>query len=75
MDPRLNSRPEERKPCTLATFAEDESGVTAVEYGLVAALIAMACIGAFTAYADALNAVYQAWVVPALEAILGALGG
>ena len=30
-------------------FAEDESGVTAIEYGLIAALIAVVIIGAVTA--------------------------
>jgi Flp pilus assembly pilin Flp len=30
-----------------ARFAKDESGATAIEYGLIAALIAVVCIGAF----------------------------
>jgi pilus assembly protein Flp/PilA len=29
-------------------FANDESGATAIEYGLIAALIAVACIAAMT---------------------------
>ncbi|GHC67130.1 Flp family type IVb pilin [Limoniibacter endophyticus] len=29
-------------------FAQDESGATAIEYGLIAALIAVVCIGALT---------------------------
>ena len=28
-------------------FARDENGATAIEYGLIAALMAMACIAAF----------------------------
>lgn len=30
-----------------ARFAKDESGATAIEYGLIAALISIACIMAF----------------------------
>jgi pilus assembly protein Flp/PilA len=30
-----------------------ESAATAIEYGLIAAFIAVGCIGAFTAFADA----------------------
>lgn len=32
----------------VAKFAKDESGATAIEYGLIAALIAVAIIGAAT---------------------------
>ena len=32
----------------LTRFAKDESGATAIEYGLIAALIAIAIIGALT---------------------------
>ena len=32
----------------LKRFAQDESGATAIEYGLIAALIAVVCIGAMT---------------------------
>jgi pilus assembly protein Flp/PilA len=32
----------------LAKFAKDESGATAIEYGLIAALIAVVIIGAVT---------------------------
>ncbi|CAM5220258.1 pilus assembly protein [Bosea thiooxidans] len=31
-----------------ARFVKDESGATAIEYGLIAALIAVVCIGAWT---------------------------
>jgi pilus assembly protein Flp/PilA len=34
---------------TLKRFVKDESGATAIEYGLIAALIAVAIIGALTA--------------------------
>ncbi|WP_269515387.1 Flp family type IVb pilin [Brevundimonas subvibrioides] len=33
----------------ITKFAQDESGATAIEYGLIAALIAVAIIGAVTA--------------------------
>lgn len=33
----------------IARFVKDESGATAIEYGLIAALIAVAIIGAVTA--------------------------
>ena len=32
---------------TIRAFASDESGATAIEYGLIAALIAVAIIGSF----------------------------
>ncbi|HEX2558853.1 Flp family type IVb pilin [Phenylobacterium sp.] len=37
----------------------DRSGATAIEYGLIAALIAVACIGGLIAFGDALLAWYQ----------------
>jgi len=36
-------------------FASDESGATAIEYGLIAALIAVAAIGAMTSIGNSLN--------------------
>ncbi len=42
----------------LSHFAHDESGVTAIEYGLIAALISVVVIGALTAVGTSLNAVY-----------------
>lgn len=38
---------------------KDESGATAIEYGLIAALIAVAAIGAFTAVGDSLSGVFN----------------
>jgi pilus assembly protein Flp/PilA len=35
----------------LSRFCKDESGVTAIEYGLIAALISVVCIAAMT-FAD-----------------------
>ena len=39
-------------------FVVDESGVTAIEYGLIAALISVVCIGAMTIAGQQLLAVY-----------------
>lgn len=36
-------------------FIKDESGATAIEYGLIAALIAVALIGGATALGDSIN--------------------
>jgi Flp pilus assembly pilin Flp len=47
----------------------DENGASSIEYGLVAALIVIVCIGAFTAYADALQTIYEKWA----DAVLAAL--
>ena len=33
----------------IRTFAKDETGATAIEYGLIAALVSVAAIGALTA--------------------------
>jgi pilus assembly protein Flp/PilA len=40
-------------------FLKDEEGATMVEYGLLAALIAIVCIAAITAVGDNLNVVFQ----------------
>lgn len=39
-------------------FACDESGVTAIEYGLIAALVAVAAVSAFTALGGKLGSVF-----------------
>ncbi len=41
-------------------FLHDRSGATAIEYGLIAGLIAVVCIGAFTAVGTKLNAKFNA---------------
>lgn len=35
---------------TLRAFLSDESGATAIEYGLIVALMAVGCIAAFTVF-------------------------
>jgi len=42
-----------------ARFVKDESGATAIEYGLIAALIAVVCIGAWTTVGGNLKSVFQ----------------
>ena len=42
----------------ITRFFQDESGVTAIEYGLIAALISVVCITAMTTAGTQLNAVY-----------------
>jgi len=44
----------------LSRFARDESGVTALEYGLIASLIAVVIIGAVTAVGNGLSATFLA---------------
>lgn len=58
-----------RPPAEWREWWADERGASAIEYGLVAALIAVAAVGAFTAYADALAALFKQWS----DAVLAAL--
>lgn len=41
-----------------ARFAKDESGATAIEYGLIATLIAVAIVAGATAVGDQLDVVF-----------------
>ncbi|MDP1555608.1 MAG: Flp family type IVb pilin [Hyphomonas sp.] len=50
-----------------ARFLKDESGATAIEYGLIAALIAVAIIGGVTALGTSANATFNE-VATAIEA-------
>ena len=43
----------------IKSFWQDEEGVTAIEYGLIAALIAVVIIGALTLVGNNLNAVFD----------------
>jgi pilus assembly protein Flp/PilA len=43
---------------TLMTFVKDESGATAIEYGLIAALVAVGLIAALTALGDSLSTIF-----------------
>jgi len=43
---------------TFRKFLEDESGATAIEYGLIAALVSVAAIGALQAMGGSLNTMF-----------------
>jgi len=40
-------------------FANDEDGATAIEYGLIAALVSVAAIGALTAMGNSLSTMFN----------------
>jgi len=42
----------------LKKIRKDESGATAIEYGLIAALVSVAAIGALTAMGGSLNTMF-----------------
>ncbi len=42
----------------LMLFLKDDSGATAIEYGLIAALVSVAAIGALTAMGQSLNIMF-----------------
>jgi pilus assembly protein Flp/PilA len=42
-----------------ARFVKDESGATAIEYGLIAALVAVVCIGAMQLVGTRLTALFN----------------
>ncbi len=44
---------------TIARFANDESGATAIEYGLIAALIAVGIIAAATTLGGSLSSIFN----------------
>ena len=43
----------------IRSFANDESGATAIEYGLIAALVSVAAIGALTAMGTSLSNLFN----------------
>jgi pilus assembly protein Flp/PilA len=43
----------------LSSFAKNESGATAIEYGLIAALISVAIVAALTAVGGQLNTLFN----------------
>ncbi len=52
-------------------FAENEDGATAIEYGLIAALVSVADIGALTAMGNSLSTMFNS----VSSAMSGATGG
>jgi DNA-binding NtrC family response regulator/Flp pilus assembly pilin Flp len=53
----------------LCRFLGNDDGVTAIEYGLLAALIVIACIAAFTATGASLEALYVIWSTAVIAAL------
>ena len=43
---------------TIKSFINDESGATAIEYGLIAALVSVAAVGALTAMGGSLTGIF-----------------
>ena len=44
---------------SLATVIKEGDGATSIEYGLIAALVSVAAIGALTAMGSSLNSMFQ----------------
>ncbi len=55
----------------LMLFLKDDSGATAIEYGLIAALVAVAAIGAMTAVGDGLVTIFTAVATELTTAVSG----
>ena len=47
-------------PATLRDFLTDESGATAIEYGLIAALVAFGIVAAMTTFGGSLSNMFNA---------------
>jgi pilus assembly protein Flp/PilA len=43
----------------IAKFTADESGATAIEYGLIAALVGMGIVGAFTVLSNEVGGIFN----------------
>ena len=59
----------------LKTFLKDKSGVTAIEYGLIAALIGVAIIGGATALGGGLDNMFNTVETQVSDAAANAGGG
>ena len=55
----------------LKKIRQDESAATAIEYGLIAALVSVAAIGALTAMGTSLNTMFQTVSNELLKAVGG----
>jgi pilus assembly protein Flp/PilA len=53
----------------LCSAVTEQEGVTAIEYGLLAGLIAVVCVAAFAATGGSLAAVYTAWSAAVVAAL------
>lgn len=56
-------------------FWKNQKGATAIEYGLIAALISLGALAAFSALGDSLSAVYSSLTNEVEDAIPGGRGG
>ena len=56
----------------IRTFADDESGATAIEYGLIAALVSVAGITALQTMGDSLGSMFEFVGVKLSEAVTAA---
>ncbi len=61
--------PADRNDRSLERLLQDEDGVTAIEYGLMAALIAVVCIVAFEATGVSLGDLYERWTKAVIDAL------
>jgi Flp pilus assembly pilin Flp len=63
----MSQRPARRPLPALRRFAADEAGVTAVEYALMAALIALTIFGALSSVGQGIKNVLYGQIVTALQ--------
>lgn len=63
--------PHETPPAfaAIGAFVREDDGVTAIEYGLLAALIVVASVGAVSATGTSLSAMYAAWSAAVIAAL------
>jgi pilus assembly protein Flp/PilA len=55
----------------LVFFLKDEDGATAIEYGLIAALVSVAAIGALTAMGNSLSTMFSTVATALSTAVSG----
>jgi Flp pilus assembly pilin Flp len=63
---RMSQHPA-RRPLSLRRFADDKDGDTAIEYGLMAALIALTIFGAISATGQGIRDTLYGQIVTALQ--------
>jgi pilus assembly protein Flp/PilA len=66
VETRMSQRPP-RRPPRLRRFAAGEDGVTAVEYGLIAALIALTIFGTISSVGQGIRDTLYGQIVSALQ--------
>jgi pilus assembly protein Flp/PilA len=64
---RMNQRPRRRPFLILRRFAADETGATAVEYGLLAALIGLTIFAALSSVGQGIKNTLYGQIVTALQ--------